>query len=81
MFDLLVQRDARVLAEHRGEVVIELCVLVMQSDHRDADDWEDETQPSDVLPQFDGERVISCGGEVVEFGRRGRPPLDRVVGT
>jgi hypothetical protein len=50
-----------VLAQHGGDVGIELSVLAMQRHHRHADDWEDETQAVNVLAQVERERVILGG--------------------
>ena len=62
MFNLVVQRFAGVLAQHRGDVVIELSILAIKGQYRDADGWQDETQAANVLSQFDRERVIVRGG-------------------
>ncbi len=56
--DLTVQRLARVLAQHGGDVGVELGVLAMQRHHRHADDREDETQTVNVLAQVEREQVI-----------------------
>jgi hypothetical protein len=53
MFDLTIERLARVLAQHGGDVLIQLCVLATQGHHRDADDGEDETQTLNVFAQFE----------------------------
>jgi hypothetical protein len=50
-----------VLAQHGGDVGVELGVLAMQRHHRHADDWEDETQTLHVLAQVERERVILSG--------------------
>jgi hypothetical protein len=58
VFDLAVQQFARVLAQRRGDVVVELSALTMQDHRRHADHGEDETQTLNVLAQFARERVI-----------------------
>jgi hypothetical protein len=55
VFDLIVQWLARVLAQHGGDIAVELSVLAVQGHDRDADDREDETQTTNVLAQFDRE--------------------------
>jgi hypothetical protein len=66
-------------AQHGGDVGIELSILTVQRKHRHADDWEDETQAVNVLGQVERKRVMLGWVEVVEFGRRGRPPFDDEV--
>lgn len=61
MFDLGVERPARVLAQNGGDVVIELSILAMQGHHRDADHGEDELQLAHVLAHVEPELVIRSG--------------------
>jgi hypothetical protein len=61
VFDLGVQRFARVLVQNSGNIVIQLGVLAVEGHHRNADHGQNELQLTHVLTHMWPELVMLSG--------------------